>query len=570
MHALSRSGARALFLIVFFTLSQSPVAHSQNSAGGEDTAVTSARSLIQQARFSEAVELLEARTSEAPEDGMAWLLLGLALRGAGEPDGAMSALERAAEFEHARPSALFHQGCLWARAGEPEACVEALRGAREGGFTQRSAFLSDPDLVALQALPAFIALLPPILRGSDAFVEGARVLHELDGEAAGDQFGWVARVIGDVDADGVQDFATSAPSSNQGGQGAGRVYLYSGKSGALLWTRDGAAGDRLGSGIGPAGDVDGDGVPDAIFGAPGGGKALVCAGRSGETILDLAEGSPADSYGLKVCGAGDLDGDGHGDLLIGATRFDGAQVDCGRVYVQSGKDGTVLFTLDGESAGENFGSAVDAQRQGASRLIAVGAMGAPGGGRGYVYRTEKGHAKLAFTIEPEASSRTLGMFFVSIPGDFDGDGQADVYISDFGDTSKGGSTGRVAVHSGATGERLLELVGRGPGEGFGTSASGAGDVDGDGHADLIVGAWQHASAAVSGGQCTLFSGADGRELWTLTCREAQDTFGFDAVGMGDVDGDGEVDFLLTSAWSQVLGPQTGRVFVIAGPGGYAQ
>ena len=96
----------------------------------------------------------------------------------------------------------------------------------------------------------------------------------------------------------------------------------------------------------------------------------------------------------------------------------------------------------------------------------------------------------------------------------------------------------------------------------------AGDVNGDGHADLIVGAWQHASAAPSGGQCTLFSGKDGRELWRLTCQEPQDTFGFDAVGLGDVDQDGAIDFLLTSGWSAVHGPKTGRVFVVAGKAEY--
>ena len=61
------------------------------------------------------------------------------------------------------------------------------------------------------------------------------------------------------------------------------------------------------------------------------------------------------------------------------------------------------------------------------------------------------------------------------------------------------------------------------------------------------------------------SGKDGSQLATYTSKQAGDTLGFDAVGIGDVDGDGGIDFLLTSAWSPALGPQTGRVFVIAGP-----
>jgi hypothetical protein len=121
----------------------------------------------------------------------------------------------------------------------------------------------------------------------------------------------------------------------------------------------------------------------------------------------------------------------------------------------------------------------------------------------------------------------------------------------------------VYVHSGKTGRRLLTLTGETAGEGFGTCPAPAGDVDGDGHADLIVGSWQYAGAAVSGGRAYLYSGKDGRLLATYTCRIPGDTFGFDAVGMGDVDGDGTVDFLITSAWSGLHGFHSGRMFLIS-------
>ena len=121
------------------------------------------------------------------------------------------------------------------------------------------------------------------------------------------------------------------------------------------------------------------------------------------------------------------------------------------------------------------------------------------------------------------------------------------------------------VHSGKSGRRILTLTGSRPGEGFGTSPSQAGDVNGDGHADLIVGAWQNADAARSGGRCYLYSGKDGALLQAYTCQQPGDTFGFDTTCMGDVDGDGVPDFLITSAWSNIHGPQTGRAFVIAGP-----
>jgi hypothetical protein len=119
------------------------------------------------------------------------------------------------------------------------------------------------------------------------------------------------------------------------------------------------------------------------------------------------------------------------------------------------------------------------------------------------------------------------------------------------------------LHSGPTGAHLLTLTGQTAGEGFGTSKSTAGDVNGDGVEDLIVGAWQYGEVAVSAGRAYLYSGRDGRLLKTFTCRTPGDTFGFDAVGLGDVDGDGTADLLITSGWSGVSGHHSGRVFIIS-------
>ena len=110
---------------------------------------------------------------------------------------------------------------------------------------------------------------------------------------------------------------------------------------------------------------------------------------------------------------------------------------------------------------------------------------------------------------------------------------------------------------------MLTLTGEGPGEAFGTIASFAGDLDGDGHADLAVGAWQHAGAAPSGGRIYLHSGKDGKLLRTITCRIPGDTRGFDSVGIGDTDGDGTVDLLVTSAYSGINGYHSGRVFIVS-------
>jgi hypothetical protein len=151
-------------------------------------------------------------------------------------------------------------------------------------------------------------------------------------------------------------------------------------------------------------------------------------------------------------------------------------------------------------------------------------------------------------------------------GDLDGDGRADVYASDFANRAKGPATGRAYVFSSKDGKPLLRLTGETAGEGFGTSASKAGDIDRDGVPDLAVGAWQHGSAAASGGRIYLHSGKDGRLLGTITGRVPGETLGFDSVGIGDADGDGDEDFLVTSAYSGINGYHSGRLFIVSRPG----
>ena len=193
-------------------------------------------------------------------------------------------------------------------------------------------------------------------------------------------------------------------------------------------------------------------------------------------------------------------------------------------------------------------------------------VGAPGGGpenkgRVLVYRDLSGQP--AFTIEALDSGRQLGAMFASVVGDINGDGHLDVYASDWADATLGPATGRIYVHSGADGSRLLTLSGEASGDGFGIGPARAGDVDGDGYDDLVVGAWQHGSAAHSGGKVYVYSGKDAALLWSFTGRVAGETLGFDADGMGDVNGDGRPDFLVTSAYSLVNGVRSGRTLIVS-------
>jgi hypothetical protein len=421
-----------------------------------------------------------------------------------------------------------------------------------------------PELASLRSHPRFARTQWTASDFTSPFVEPVRILHEWVAETKGDQFSWIARAIGDVDGDGVNDVVTSAPSFGAAGRplGPGRVYVYSGRSGRLLWQRTGGDSvETLGNGLEGAGDVNADGVPDVIAGAPGTGRAYVWSGIDGKE-LHVLRGTVQESFGTSAAGAGDQDGDGYADLLVGASANNSAGQGAGRVYLYSGRTGALLRTLDGESAGDAFGSIVAGDKTGKATPILVGAPGAGprNTGRVYVFR---GSAP-RFIIESDTTGAALGAMFTSIVGDVNGDGVADIYASDFSNAASGPVTGRIYVRSGIDGRPLLTLTGERAGDAFGVGPADVGDVDKDGYDDLVIGAWQHASAAPSGGKIYLYSGRDGRLMRSITGRIAGETLGFDAAGIGDVDGDGTVDLLVTSSWSNIRGFRSGRMFVISG------
>lgn len=414
------------------------------------------------------------------------------------------------------------------------------------------------------------------IRGDELFAEGGRLLRVWNGEGPGQQFGWVARVLQDANGDGVADVLTCAPFRQDEGVVCGRVYLYSGKDGSLIRQHDGAAGDLLGLSVSAAGDLDLDGCSDYAASATqprtGTGKVVIWSGRTGEVLRTLVDPSATaeDSgwnFGRELAAAGDWNQDGWPDLAVTAPQAPSpAGAQAGKVQIRSGKDGSVLAQVLGKQASGQFGTciAASATPQGLTEpLLVVGAMeeGPQQQGRVHVFHGQA--PRLAFVLEPEAYNVNFGRFFASIPGDCDGDGKTELYVVDFAGGKAGPGSGEVRVVSAETGREVHRLHGA-LGEGLGIGNAAAGDCDGDGCVDLIVGAWVHAGAAPSGGKATLYSGKTGKALRTWTCKVPQETFGFDAVGIGDLDGDGMTDFLLTGAYSGVAGVQSGRVYVVAG------
>jgi len=342
------------------------------------------------------------------------------------------------------------------------------------------------------------------------------------GDAAGDGFGFALEAAGDWDSDGVIDLLVGSPGVDVGGPDVGRITLLSGATSATLFEVDGQdTGDRAGRAAACLGDVNNDGVGDFAYGAPTRsvsgpqtGGAFVVSGSDG-SILHAWEGTtPYGVFGFSVANAGDLDGDGRDDLLVGAPNEDPAGPDSGAAYAFSTQTSGVIHYLAGANPGDHFGAMVlsvdDTNLDGIGDFL-VGSPDETSGGA-----ASAGSARLY----SGADAASLGAWFGSNPdarfgaaacalGDWNADGRSDFAVGAPGDTAAGPSSGRVELRSGAGGALFLAVSGA-PGSSFGASIAALGDTDSDGLGDLLVGA----PTAGLGGEVLLISGADGVTLVT--------------------------------------------------------
>ena len=398
----------------------------------------------------------------------------------------------------------------------------------------------------------------------------AEILYQIDGEQIGDAFGWISMDLGDITGDGVHDLLTTAPFFvDANGFTTGKAYIYDGSDGTLLNTIMGTGTAVLGYSGTKAGDVNGDGVADYILGAIAGSYAEVYSGADHSLLLHV-DGQGGDWFGSAVSGAGDVNGDGYADLIVGA-RFGNAD-SSGRAYLFSGADGALLWQQDGPAANAQLGSATglvgDVTGDGVPDQV-MGAMGAgpAGGGEAYVFSGADGAVVYMLTPKDPDNAAVFGQFFASGAGDYNADGTPDIFVGDYAATVDGvAGTGNVFVYSGANGRRLAAINGREPGAGFGPGR-GIGDITGDGYGDLVVGAWTSSAGSLGGGQLLIISGNGPRSaqvVQTITGNVAGDFLGVDAISLGDVNGDGEVDFVGTAVGNNFNGIDVGHIFVVAG------
>ena len=389
------------------------------------------------------------------------------------------------------------------------------------------------------------------LDGSNGFV-----LNGIDGD---DRSGWSVSAAGDLNGDGVDDIIIGASGANGragesyvvfGGTGvgsSGRLDLsaLNGSNGFVLNGIDGD--DFSGNSVSAAGDLNGDGVDDIIIGAfyanGRAGESYVVfggtgVGSSGRLALSALDGSNGfvlngidgdDRSGISVSAAGDLNGDGVDDIIIGA---DGANGFAGESYVVfggtgvgssgslalsalDGSNGFVLNGIDGgidggDRSGASVSAAGDLNGDGVDDII-IGALGANGyAGESYVVFGGTGvgssgsldlstlDGSNGFVLNGIDGGDRSGIS-VSAAGDLNGDGADDIIIGAF---SANGGAGESYVVFGGTGvgsSGRLDLSALNGSNGFvlngidggdrsGVSVSAAGDLNGDSVDDIIIGA----------------------------------------------------------------------------------
>jgi FG-GAP repeat/FG-GAP-like repeat len=382
---------------------------------------------------------------------------------------------------------------------------------------------------------------------SNAQCSAAMILR---GERSNDEFGVSSSFAGDVNKDGFGDIIVGAQLHSSVHAFGGRAYVYSGQTGELLYVFDGEPSfAQFGFSVSGAGDVDNDGYDDVIVGAIS-GRAYVFSGKTGDILYVFTGEVDGDQFGYSVSGANDVNNDGYDDVLIGA-RFAGVVgAKAGKAYVYSGFNGDLLYEFQAEGAGDNFGASVssagDVNNDNYADLL-IGAVGNDSGGidAGRVYIVSGKDGTILHTFTGGYSSGSFGSK-ISSAGDVDGDGRPDVIVGSKLSDPNGTNSGEVYVYSGRTGLLLHRFSGGTPAGELGRSVSGAGDVNNDGFADLLIG-------ELSGNEVHVYSGATGERLYTIPPAPGAVSFGVSVSGVGDINKDGYADILAGSILSNISG-----------------
>ena len=414
----------------------------------------------------------------------------------------------------------------------------------------------------------------------DPLLSSEDVILEMD--QAGSRFGYSVDGAEDVNGDGFADVIVGARFWDDGEANEGGAFLFLGSASGLASTpawsfSPDLTESRAGEAVAGAGDVDGDGYDDLLVGAPQWGGAPNYAGGAWLFLgSPTGPGAAADwsvessqaaaSFGGAVAGAGDLNGDGYGDVAVGAPGHDGDEANEGAVYVwygsASGLSTVWPAPLEVDACGAAFGGAVagagDVNGDGFAEL-GVGAIGyadgEPGEGAAFLYLVAPAGVASSpdWSYESDQVHAGLGSAVDGAgDGDGDGDGYADVLVGATGwDDSSAVDGGGAFLFVGGAGGLATSPAWTGePGladGSCGSAVTGVGDVNGDGFADVVVGSYMLSSGESYEGRVWPYLGsADGLSSaadWTAESDQQFGELGISVAAAGDIDGDGFADLV---------------------------
>lgn len=404
----------------------------------------------------------------------------------------------------------------------------------------------------------------------------------LTSPTASDQFCDAVATAGDVNGDGIDDILTGDPGDDTNGDNAGKAYLFLNAPEGYDIPDDVIAPPigKIGFGrcVSDAGDFNGDGFDDFIIGAPNSSRAMLYfGGPITDDVHDIrfrALSTGNSSMGSAASSLGDINHDGYDDIIIGATSAHWSGPATGHAHLFYGSadnDSTIDLTFYGETEDNYFGSvdnAGDYNGDGHTDII-IGSLWKPSPiiieyyGKVYLY-----FGGISMDNERDASFTD---FFTGVgAGDVNGDGYSDIMLSRYKSYEDPSDPGRVHIFYGGpkrdyTADVMID--GEAPGDWLGLSIDGAGDVNGDGFDDVIVGKPGHDNGGIDVGAAFIFFGGpdmDNQPDVTMLGANAGDRLGTKVAAAGDINGDGFKDVMVGAPYHTALGPNTGRAYVYFG------
>ncbi|MGB4772141.1 MAG: VCBS repeat-containing protein [Chitinophagaceae bacterium] len=345
--------------------------------------------------------------------------------------------------------------------------------------------------------------------------------------------------------------------------------------------------------LSPAGDVNGDGYSDVlvsvynnVFGVSKDGRVQLFLGTGngiGSAAAWTSEGKGGTNYGESIGSAGDVNGDGYFDVVVGAPRFSNGEENEGAVFVYygspSGLDTNPSWIMEGNQANAFFGASVstagDVNKDGYADVV-VGASyyddGETNEGKIFVYLgSASGLGKTPYFT---AQSDQVNAFFgksVSSAGDVNHDGFGDIVVGapgyDHGQTNEGRAYLYLGTYGGMTQAPAWTGESNQADASFGNSVACAGDLNGDGFSDVVVGANRFDDKMSNVGKLYVYMGsANGFSLypdWTMTGNQIDGNLGISVNAAGDINGDGYGE-LIAGAYSNNVQDPVGNVFIYYG------